>query len=171
MKVTLASLCICGVVLRLLMVSARGATGHLLSGLHLGLVTDCEPLHVDQKLWPTLFEGGIVEVVQVAASVLEGPVINLPEAVEVELPDEAGEVGGLEEFGVLSDRRQQLILEPLLVDNYALAIRAPEDRVVLGTVYQTPQLSREVIVVHVDFEKRLVKLLIHHDQIKQSTIE
>ncbi len=84
--------------------SARGTTGHLLSGLHLGLVTDREPLHVDQKLWPTLFEEGIVEVVQVAASVLEGPVINLPEAVEVELADEAGEVGGLEQFSVLFDR-------------------------------------------------------------------
>lgn len=99
MKVELA----CGFLI-MSMDSTRGTTGHLLPGLHLCLVTDGQPLQMDQKFWPTLFEVGVVELVQVAVSVFGGLVKKLPEAVQVELPDEAGEVGGLEEFSVLFDR-------------------------------------------------------------------
>lgn len=97
-------LSICSVLLRLVIDSTRGSTGHLFSGLDLGLVTDGQPLQMDQKFWPALFEEEIVEVVQVSVSVFGRPVEQLPEAVQVELSDETGEVGGLEEFSVLFDR-------------------------------------------------------------------
>lgn len=84
--------------------STRGWIGHLLSGLDLGPVTDGQPLQMDQEFWPAPFEEGIVETVQVSVSAFGGPVEQLPEAVQVELSDEAGEVGGLEEFSLLFDR-------------------------------------------------------------------
>lgn len=90
------SLLLCRVALSFLLSSAQWTTALLLSAL--GLFTEGQPLQMDQKLRLALSEVGIVEMMQASVFVSGRTVKNLPEAVEVELADEAGKVGGLEGF-------------------------------------------------------------------------
>lgn len=95
---------------------------------------------------------------------------HLAEAVEVELADEAGEVGGFEELGLGSGapdaaaaaagprhgRAEQLGLEERLVDEQPLAAAVPADRAVPGAVHQPPQFGGEVVGVDGGGEQRLL---------------
>lgn len=79
--------------------------------------------------------------------------VHLPEAVEVELADKAGEVGGLEGVHIVQSkgpRRQDLSFEELPVDDYGLALAVPEDGAVARVVHQAPQLGGEVVRVDAD---------------------
>lgn len=82
--------------------------------------------------------------------------IDPPEAVEVELADEAGEVGGFEGVGVaqgVGAGGQDLSLEELRVDDDGLAFAVPEDGPFRRVVYQTPQFSKEVFRIHAGRER------------------
>lgn len=70
---------------------------------------------MDQKLRLASSEVGIVEMMPVSVFVSGRTVKNLLEAVEVELPDEAGEVGGLKGFIVKLNWSQQVNFKLLLV--------------------------------------------------------
>lgn len=65
---------------------------------------------------------------------------DLAKTVEVELPDEAGDVGRLEDGPA---RVQVLRLEPLVIEQYRIAVRAPSDRPGLALVHYPPELLRE----------------------------
>ena len=155
--------------------------GHLQAGRQFGLVGAGEPLEVHEQLRLVAAEVWAVEVVQ-------GPVARRPaaprpgprrawpaqhhlaEAVEVELADEAGEVGGFEELGLGSGapdaaaaaadprhgRAEQLGLEERLVDEQPLASAVPADRAVPGAVHQPPQFGGEVVGVDGGGEQRLL---------------
>lgn len=74
--------------------------------------------------------------------------IHLPEAVQVELADEAGEVGGLEGAGVGGGSgRQDLALQELLVDDDYLAAAVPADGFISRVVHQTPEFRWKIIGV------------------------
>lgn len=63
------------------------------------------------------------------------------EAVEVELTDEAGEVGGFEGVDVAQDvgpRGQDLPLEEVRIDDNSFTVRVPEDGLFGGVVQQAP---------------------------------
>lgn len=78
------------------------------------------------------------------------------EAVEVELTDEAGEVGGFEGVGVaqgLGPWGQDLSLEEVRIDDDCLAFRVPEDGLFGRVVQQAPQFGEEVFWVDVDGER------------------
>uniref|UniRef100_A0A8P4G0Q0 SPT4 homolog, DSIF elongation factor subunit n=3 Tax=Percomorphaceae TaxID=1489872 RepID=A0A8P4G0Q0_DICLA len=76
--------------------------------------------------------------------------VGLAEAVQVELTDEAGEVGGLEGVrAVRGDgaRREDLSLEQVLVNDDERAVAVPADGFICRVVHQTPQFGRKVIRV------------------------
>lgn len=78
------------------------------------------------------------------------------EAVEVELTDEAGEVGGFEGVGVaqcVGPRGQDLSLEEVRIDDDSLAFGVPEDGLFGRVVQQAPQFGEEVFRVDVDGER------------------
>lgn len=82
--------------------------------------------------------------------------INPPEAVQVELADEAREVGRFEGVGVaqgVGARGQDLSLEELRVDDDGLAFAVPEDGSFRRVVYQTPQFSKEVFRIYAGRER------------------
>lgn len=126
-----------------------------------------------------LFEAGVVEVMkepvpcpQLARHwVLAAPLTHLSEAIEVELTDEAGEVGGFEEqVGVglqvgtivdVLDRGEELGFEELLVDDEPFTAGVPADRAVPGAVDDAPQLGREVIGVDRGGKKELLHFMAH----------
>lgn len=105
---------------------------------------------------------------------------HLAEAVEVELADEAGEVGGFEELGLgpgrpdaaaaapaaapgsprapgtRAGRAEQLGLEERLVDEQPLASAVPADGAVPRAVHQPPQLGGEVVGVDGGGQQRLL---------------
>lgn len=105
---------------------------------------------------------------------------HLAEAVEVELADEAGKVGGFEELGLgpgcpdaaaaapaaapgsprapgpRARRAKQLGLEERLVDEQALAAAVPADGAVPRAVHQPPQLGGEVVGVDGGGQQRLL---------------
>lgn len=167
--------------------------GHLQAGRQLGLVGAGEPLEVHEQLRLVAAEVRAVEVVErpvarrpAAPWPRPGPrrarpaQHHLAEAVEVELADEAGEVGGFEELGLgpgaphaapaaaapaaattpgsspCPRRAEQLGLEERLVDEQPLAAAVPADRAVPGTVHQPPQLGGEVVGVDGGGEQRLL---------------
>lgn len=167
------------------------AAGHLQAGRQLGLVGTGEPLEVDEKLRLVAAEVRAVEVVErpVARRPADprpwpGPCRarptqhHLAEAVEVELTDETGEVGGFEELGFSPGapdaaapstpsgaasapgpgprRAEQLGLEERLVDEEPLAAAVPADRAVARAVHQPPQLGGEVVGVDGGGEQRLL---------------
>lgn len=154
------------------------AAGHLEAGRQLGLVGAGEPLEVHQQLRLVAAEVRAVEVVQrpvarrpAAPRPRPGPrrarpaQHHLAEAVEVELADEAGEVGGFEELGLgprapdaaapgapaasssRPGRAEQFGLEERLVDEQPLAAAVPADRAVPRAVHQPPQFGGEVVGV------------------------
>lgn len=64
-----------------------------------------------------------------------------PETIEVELADEAWEVGGFEGVHVVQGegtRRQDLPLKELLIDDDSLALAVPEDGPFRRVVHQSP---------------------------------
>lgn len=82
--------------------------------------------------------------------------IDPPEAIEVELADEAREVGGFEGVGVaqgVGAGGQDLPLEELRVDDDGLAFTVPEDGPFRRVVHQTPQFSKEVFRIHAGRER------------------
>lgn len=105
---------------------------------------------------------------------------HLAEAVEVELADEAGEVGGFEELGLgpgrpdaaaaapaaapgsprapgpRARRAKQLGLEERLINEQALAAAVPADGAVPRAVHQPPQLGGEVVGVDGGGQQRLL---------------
>lgn len=158
------------------------AAGHLQAGRQLGLVGAGEPLEVHEQL-------GLVSAEVRAVEVVERPVARRPaaprprpgprrarpaqhhlaEAVEVELADEAGEVGGFEELGLgrrapdaadaaapgapaaaagsRPGRAEQFGLEERLVDEQPLAAAVPANGAVARAVHQPPQFGGEVVGV------------------------
>lgn len=67
--------------------------------------------------------------------------VDLLEAVEVELTDEAGEVGGFEGVGVahgVGPRGQDLSLEEVRIDDNSFTFRVPEDGLFGRVVQQAP---------------------------------
>lgn len=161
------------------------AAGHLQAGRQLGLVGAGQPLEVHEQLRLVAAEVRAVEVVErpvarrpAAPRPRPGPrrarpaQHHLAEAVEVELADEAGEVGGFEELGLgpgapdaaaparaagpRPGRAEQLGLEERLVDEQPLAAAVPADRAVPGAVHQPPQLGGEVVGVDGGGEQRLL---------------
>lgn len=136
----------------------RGPTADGLAGLDLGLVVGGEPPQRRDQSGAVPLEARVEEVI-VGGAVGGGQVVvpvgrvHLPEAVEVELADEAGEVGGLEGVHVVQGegpRRQDLPLEELPVDDDGLALAVPEDGAVGRVVDQAPQLSGEVVRIDAD---------------------
>lgn len=82
--------------------------------------------------------------------------IHFPEAVQVELADEAGEVFGLEGVNTVRvgrARGQDLPLEELSVDDNSFTLTVPENGSVYRVVHQTPQLGGEVVRVDIDRER------------------
>lgn len=161
------------------------AAGHLQASRQLGLVGAGQPLEVHEQLRLVAAEVRAVEVVErpvarrpAAPRPRPGPrrarpaQHHLAEAVEVELADEAGEVGGFEELGLgpgapdaaaparaagpRPGRAEQLGLEERLVDEQPLAAAVPADRAVPGAVHQPPQLGGEVVGVDGGGEQRLL---------------
>lgn len=79
--------------------------------------------------------------------------VHLPKAIEVELADEAGKVGGLEGVHIVQGegpRRQDLSFEELPVDDNSLALAVPEDGAVGRVIHQAPQLCGEVVRIDTD---------------------
>lgn len=136
----------------------RGPTADRLAGLDLGLVVGREPPQRRDQSGAVSLEVRVEEVI-VGGAVGGGQVvvpvgrIHLPEAVEVELADEAGEVGGLERVHVVQSegsRRQDLPLKELPVDDDGLTLAVPEDGAVGRVVHQAPQLGGEVVRIDAD---------------------
>lgn len=129
---------------------------------------------MDQEVGAVAAEVRAVEVVQVPARAAvalrrrAGPGSrrarhHLAETVQVELADEAGEVGGLEELSrrpVAARARpraaQQLGLEQRLVDQQPLAAGVPADGAEPRAVHQPPQLGGEVVGVDGGGQQRLL---------------
>lgn len=81
-----------------------------------------------------------VRIVRVPDRVAIVRVGDLAEAVEIQLPDEARDVGGLEDG---PSRIQVLRLELPVLEQYRVAVRAPSDRAALALVHDPPELLRE----------------------------
>lgn len=139
------------------LVSTRGPTLDVQARLQLGLVVDRESPQAGHQLRMVSLEVWVVEMMVgpavpgVVVAVLDGW-IRLPEAVQIELADEAREVGGLEGVGAVRGPGagaggQDLPLEEVLIDDDGLAGAVPADGFVGGVVHQTPQLGREVVGV------------------------
>lgn len=138
--------------------SARGPTADRLARLDLGLVVSGEPPQRRDQSGAVPLKVGVEEVI-VSGAVGGGQVVvpvgrvHLPEAIEVELTDEAGEVGGLESVHIVQGegpRRQDLPFEKLPVDDYGLALAVPEDGAVGRVVHQAPQFGGEVVRIDAD---------------------
>lgn len=138
--------------------TTRGPTADRLAGLDLGLVvggkspqrrhqSGAAPLEVRVE---EVVVGGAVSIGEVVVPVGR---IDLPEAVEVELADEAGKISGLEGVHIVQgegSRRQDLPLEEVPVDDDGLALAVPEDGVVVRVVHQAPELGGEVVRIDAD---------------------
>lgn len=124
----------------------RRPTADLQPGLELGLVLNGEPPQCRDKSGVAALEVRVGEVVvggtvlgrQAAVSTRR---IHLPEAVEVELPDEAGEVLGLEGVQAVCagrEGRQDLPLKELPIDDDGLALTVPENGPDRRVAHQAP---------------------------------
>lgn len=82
--------------------------------------------------------------------------VHLSEAIKVELPDEAGEVLGLEGVQAVCAGRnggQDLPLKELPIDDDGLTLTIPENGSDCRVANQAPQLSGKVVGVDVDREQ------------------
>lgn len=135
-----------------------GPTADRLPRLYLGLVVSSEPPQRGHKSGVVPLEVWVEEMI-VGGAVGGGQVVvpvgrvHLPEAVEVELTDKAGEVCRLEGVHVVQGegpRRQDLPLEELPVDDDSLALAVPEDGSVGRVVHQAPQFGGKVVRIDAD---------------------
>ena len=103
---------------------------HVHTGLHLGLDVGGESPQTRNQLRVVPLEVRAEITMPHTVPGLFNPSLGLPEAVQVELPDKAGEVGGFEGVGVVVGEgggTQHLSLEEGLVNDYELAQWVPTD--------------------------------------------
>ncbi len=134
---------------------AGGLTGHLQARLQFGLVADGESPQTGQKFRAVAREVWIGKVM-IPAGVPDGVAlvcgdwVDFPEAVQIELPDEAGEICSFKGVSIVQRDgawRQNLPLKELLVDDDGFALAVPVDGFVCRVVHQTPQFGRKVVGV------------------------
>lgn len=130
---------------------ARKPTLDFEAGLHLGFILNREPPQVGHEFGLVSLEVGVVKI-QVGGVVPRAlaaqRLLCLLEAVQVELPDEAGEIVGLKAVVLVDSGVQKLNLEELLVDDDQVTVAVPADGPDLRTIHQTPEFSRKKIGVH-----------------------
>lgn len=114
-----------------------------------GFILGGEPPEVRQELGVVSLKVGVVEEVVGAAVLhpLDHGGLLLLEAVQVELADEAGEVGGLEANVSVETGGQNLTLEERLVDDHQFTVAVPADGTDPWTVHQTPEFGWESVGV------------------------